>query len=194
MTKQTVPGYVDPFGRWDPKLTPRQILDSQKTGDKNNLLFELTLRSIESFLGMRIDCLNEEIISRYAKASPLDLAMPVIPYDKLLWKKIISPLREAKKSYALGEYISTIALSGMIAEMLALLTFQLHGPFRSPEDKDISFEKFEKLGQERRITILEQKLAEKPIQLFNNIKNTRRRYLHLWSQEETRSGFTSLHK
>lgn len=50
----------------------------------------------------------------------------IAPDDKGLLGKVVWPLRQAKALYVLGNYIGTIALCGMVAEMTTILLFELN--------------------------------------------------------------------
>lgn len=90
-----------------------------------------------------------------------------------------------------GNYLAVIALSGMVAEMVALLLWEvaeasLNGrPITVDDEKALFGARFEKLGQERRLQVLSAHgLIDAAARgRFETIKETRRRYLHLWSQE-----------
>lgn len=90
-----------------------------------------------------------------------------------------------------GNYLAVIALTGMVAEMVALLLREvgevaLNGNAMTGQDEKALFgTRFEKLGQERRIQVLSAHglIDEQARGRFDTIKETRRGYLHLWSQD-----------
>lgn len=100
------------------------------------------------------------------------------------------PLRHAKASYMLGNYLAVISLAGMVAEMVALLRWEtaeisLNGrPMTAADEKALFGSAFEKLGQERRVHVLVAYglLDTAAKARFDTIRHTRRGYLHLWSQ------------
>jgi hypothetical protein len=91
----------------------------------------------------------------------------------------------------LGNYLGTVALCGLVAEMFAMLLlestdFSINGkPMDEAKQKALFGTTFEKLGQEKRIDILvaydviDQSLKDQ----FDAIRRIRRRYLHLWSED-----------
>ena len=101
------------------------------------------------------------------------------------------PLRNAKAAYMCGNYLSTIALCGMVAEMVAILLFEISGfqlnnkPMSDKDQIAVFGRKFEKLGQERRVKILAAySIIDSDIfTAFEAIREVRNRYLHLWSQD-----------
>ena len=90
-----------------------------------------------------------------------------------------------------GNYLATIALCGMVSEMVAILLWeiadpQLNGRLMTKEDeRALLGSDFERLGQERRVSVLAAYSVVTPDvrQQFDAIRQTRRRYLHLWSQD-----------
>jgi hypothetical protein len=133
----------------------------------------------------------ESILSRYKTISVEKKRIHAAPSEQRILDKLIWPLRNAKAGYMCGNYLGVIALCGMVAEMVAIFLFEINS-FKlnkiivSDEgQKAILGSSFEKLGQERRVNILnafdivnnEMKMS------FDIIRNIRRRYLHLWSQD-----------
>ncbi len=106
--------------------------------------------------------------------------------DRMIW-----PLRYAKTCYIIGNYTGTIALCGMVAEMVAILTFEmseikLNNQQITAEDQTKLFgSTFEKLGQYKRINVLEgfRVIREELKQQFETIRQIRNKYLHFWSKE-----------
>ena len=82
------------------------------------------------------------------------------PADERILEKLVWPLLHAKGSYMLGNYLGTISLCGMVAEMLAILIFEVAQPNLNGQgiterlQRDLFGGSFEKLGQQRRVTIL----------------------------------------
>ena len=136
----------------------------------------------------------ENLIEKYREVSVENPRLNVVPAEDRILEKLIWPLRHAKASYMVGNHLGTISLCGMVAEMVAILYFDISDVVIGSEKLDESKQKlmfgcsFEKLGQDRRIKILRvfkiinQETAEK----FHKIRTTRRKYLHLWSQDHDR--------
>lgn len=107
--------------------------------------------------------------------------------DRMIW-----PLRYAKTCYIIGNYTGTIALCGMVAEMVAILTFEMseikfnNQPMSEEVQGKIFGRTFEKLGQYQRINVLEGFgfIGEELKQQFETIRLKRKKYLHLWSEEQ----------
>jgi hypothetical protein len=106
--------------------------------------------------------------------------------EKLIW-----PLRHAKASYTVGNYLGTMSLCGMVSEMIAILLFEMskfrinEKPMTDDDQAALFGSSFEKLSQERRVkvlkaySIIDQEIAN----AFDLIRTKRRRYLHFWSQD-----------
>jgi hypothetical protein len=136
-------------------------------------------------------CDIESLISRYKEISTEPRKLSIAPAEQRILDKLIWPLRHAKASYMVGNYLSVIALCGMVAEMVAILLWetvdaQLNGkPMQDEDERAIFGSTFERLGQERRIRILSAYglAGKEALAQFDIIKESRRKYLHLWSQD-----------
>src|SRR5439155_8328117 len=99
-----------------------------------------------------------------------------------------------KASYVVGNNLGVIALCGMVSEMVAVLLWQLaeaklNGREMTTEDEAAVFgSSFERLGQERRVRALSSYgvVAPNVATMFDTIRLSRRKYLHLWSQDHER--------
>ena len=94
----------------------------------------------------------------------------------------------------LGNYLGTISLCGMVAEMVAMplfdiSEFKINNNLMSQSDqRTVLGSRFEKLGQERRVAILHAYgiIDDETRKAFDLIRIKRRQYLHLWSQDHKR--------
>ena len=113
--------------------------------------------------------------------------------DRIL-EKLIWPLRHAKASYVVGNNLGTISLCGMVAEMVAILYFDISnimiGKEKLDEEKQnlVFGRSFEKLGQDQRIRVLKgfKIINQETAGKFDKIRIIRKKYLHLWSQDHDR--------
>jgi hypothetical protein len=131
------------------------------------------------------------LVQRYKEISSEPVVLAIVPAEQRILDKLVWPLRHAKASYMVGNYLAVIALAGMVAEMVALLRWEvaeisLNGrPMTGNDEKALFGTTFERLGQERRLQVLAAygliDAAAKG--RFETIKETRRGYLHLWSQD-----------
>jgi hypothetical protein len=130
---------------------------------------------------------------RYREIAREPVALFITPAEPRILEKLVWPLRHAKAAYMVGSYLSTIALSGMVAEMVAMLLFDTAGASignrpLSPKDQEALFgREFEKLDQHRRVEVLRIYgiIDGAAKSAFDAIRTTRRKYLHLWSQEQS---------
>ena len=131
------------------------------------------------------------LVGRYKEISSEPVALAVVPAEQRILDKLVWPLRHAKALYMVGNYLAVIALAGMVAEMVALLRWEvseisLNGrPMTADAEKALCGTTFERLGQERRLQVLwAYGLIDAAARgRFDTIKETRRGYLHLWSQD-----------
>ncbi len=146
----------------------------------------------------------DRLLARYREISTEPVRLFLAPAEQRIMDKLISPLRNAKASFMVGNYLGTISLSGMVAEMVAMLLWeitdaQINGRPMTKADETLLFgSKFEKLGQERRVAVLAAYgiIDDKTKLDFEKIRQIRRRYLHLWSEDHDRlptDGVQSFH-
>jgi len=132
------------------------------------------------------------LVGRYKRISIEDPRLSLPPAHEKILAKLIWPLRNAKGSYMLGNYLATIALCGFAAEMAAILLFDIseisfaEKPLTDDRQSRIFGSKFEKLGQYRKIEILhELELISDSIKAeYTFVREKRRKYLHFLSQDD----------
>ena len=146
---------------------------------------EPTLEQVLEFLSAPRSPSDIGSLVRRYKEAKRELAVDVVIAHPKIFEKILWPLRQATASYMLGSYVAVIALCGMVAEMLAIFRWDLSGV--KIEEESVFGRTFEKLGQERRIKILlaYQQISKQSKDSFDEIRETRRRYLHFWSKDRT---------
>lgn len=154
----------------------------------------ITFESIIKYIctpGLKSDL--QSLIDRYKEISLEPARLSIAPVENRILTKLVWPLRQAKACYMTGNYLGTIALCGMVAEMVAILLFDIsdlaiNGKKLTKED-EIGFwgSEFEKLNQERRVSILRTyNLIDDQIKSsFNLIRTKRRGYLHISSQDHS---------
>lgn len=131
-----------------------------------------------------------DLVQRYNEISVEKNRLPIAPGETALLDRLIWPLRDAKASYVMGNYLGTIALCGMVAEMAAVLAFDLYNEAEDPPRYSIKQQNelfgypFEKLGQVRRMNVLASlgRIDADAQKAFESIRVRRNRYLHHWSQ------------
>lgn len=136
---------------------------------------------------------NSELVALVARYDQIDVNsnhLFVAPEEPELLNKLVWPLRHAKCSYVLGNYLGTISLCGTVAEMLAILLFdvaevKLNNRLLDEKGQVALFgSSFEKLAQERRVKILRAYgiINDTTAKRFDEVRLIRRSYLHLWSR------------
>lgn len=126
---------------------------------------------------------------RYKEISQEESRLFVAPNDQRVLEKLVWPLRHAKASYLLGNFLSTIALCGVVTEMLAIFNFELAEiegvEITNANGSEISEQTFERMGQKSRVRALWKNgvIDEKIKSNYDLVRTTRRKYLHFWSQD-----------
>ena len=129
----------------------------------------------------------DTLLARYETLSKKEQArFDITPVVREFTEGLVWPLHHAKASYLLGNYLGTIAVCGMVCEMLAMLLYEMHPFFvdgkpisRSGEEK-VFGGKFQDLPQKRRVGILHTfGLMKDEIKgRFDSVRDTRNKYLH----------------
>ena len=128
-------------------------------------------------------------VSRYREVASIDTLF-LAPNERRILEKLVWPLRNAKGSYALGNYLGCIALCGMVGEMVAVLVWDIskvslqNRPMDESAQKNLLGATFEKLGQERRTRVLRALglITEEVADVFDGLRGIRNKYLHVFSQ------------
>lgn len=143
------------------------------------------------FFDLPATALSEPILKRYAEATTKELHTPITPHTEEIFKRLLEPLKSAKKNYCLGDYPATIASCGVVGEMLAMLIWKMNEvkiknrPLAEKDEEDIFGRSFENLGQERRLKILKvfNFISDKQYKELFEIKEKRKPYLHFWTTD-----------
>lgn len=133
---------------------------------------------------------TDDFKKRYSDITSKETKIFIAPAETQILQNLIWPLKHAKGSYCCENYLGTIALCGMVAEMIAILLFEVSKVTINRQVMDEKTQKgmfgseFERLGQERRIDVLFTcGLMDSDTKgKFNLIRERRRKYLHLYSQ------------
>jgi len=149
--------------------------------------------AIEYFCAPGIDFSLEALKTRYKEVSQEPKRLVAAPAEDNILSKLVWPLRNAKASYVAGNYLGTIALCGMVCEMLTLLVYEVsqiivnRKPLDTKTETELFGSPFEKLGQERRISVLKSfSLIDDELRAaLDTVRRKRRLYLHFYSQEHT---------
>jgi hypothetical protein len=173
--------YIDPFGCNDSRWRTVEF-DDPNAAD--------LLSSMQHFLGVGLPITKDQF-DRFKRLCIEETSLTIVPTGAMLFENIFHPLRLAKKSYILGDYLSTISLCGMVGEMLALFIFKMKTtpPNGKEIPEDVQKTKwgtlFERLGQEKRIDAL-QKLTyidDATARKLDFLRSARRPYFHFWEKK-----------
>ncbi len=149
-----------------------------------------SLESIVKFLCRPEESDPSSLVFRYQEIKKESIFLFVVVVEKEILSKLLWPLKNAKGCYMIGNYLGTISLCGMVAEMVAMLNFEmsnisLNGKTLEKNDEEGLFgNTFEKLGQERRVKVLHTYglISDDLKNHFDVVRTIRRRYLHFFSQ------------
>ncbi|HEY3296820.1 MAG TPA: hypothetical protein VGL38_15420 [bacterium] len=132
----------------------------------------------------------DSIMKRYAVIGDDNPRFAVVPGLPVVLEKFYWPMRNAKASFMLGNYLSVIALCGFVAEMVAIFLLEWV-PFNETPDliRAVSGEKQAKIDygkwpQDTRVNKLRsrQVITKDDMAEFTRIRKLRRQYLHYFSK------------
>lgn len=167
-----------------------EILSTEKDVSK-----DVEYQILEKFFEISPKNLPRVVLERYLELTDKETYTPFLPHTNKIFERLLSPLKSAKRCYCLGEYIATIELCAHLGEMLALLLWKMtpltHNgqPLTPVFEKGIWGSEFEKLGQDKRIKILEAfgAIDADTVCLFNELRTRRIKYFHFWSTDVSNS-------
>ena len=168
MNSKQIPIFLKPLtiAEWEPDFP-----SSKSSQEPESILFLTSLCSLDTFSDI------SSCKQRYLELSKFDQDLFVSVEETEIKKNLFDPLHQAKTNYTLGNYVGSIALSGIVAEKLAILIYIMSKP--SPE----KLERFnEKYHQEKRVNVLRSSnlIGEDSVRDFCFIREARRSSLHHW--------------
>lgn len=168
---------------------PLEKEDIEKVLQPNNLDTGISLvkEQLGWFFELPSDALSKEILERYFEATKKAHAS-IVPHSKEISERLLKPLMAAKKNYCLGEYTATIALGGVVGEMLTILIWKINNiklnnqPISEKDEERLFGKSFENQIQQRRLQILRtfNLINEEQYSKFNSIRSNRNHHLHRW--------------
>ncbi len=141
----------------------------------------------EHFFGLPKSSLTKELLSRFRKINTQETFMNVVPAIQ----KLLKPLEESCRAYCFGFFGASVAMSGVVAESLPILLWEMHGLTLSgkaitvKQEKTILGKNFDRMEQSRRIELLLVLgwITQDQKQRFHQIRDVRNRYLHSWQEK-----------
>lgn len=179
-----------------------QILraDTKKITDKHGYSKML----LESLFGMPIDNFPKKYFKRYIEVTTKETHSVIVPHTKNIHRRLLIPLANAKKNYCFGDYLATIALCGLVAEMLVYLIWEINDikikgkKIKAGDEKGLFGNSFNELKHARRVKLLNTLgfITPKQFQWFQIVYNTRNNYVHSWiiNSDKEKTDALSLYK
>lgn len=132
------------------------------------------------------------LIRRDREISKGTKRLNLVPLEEKIMSKLIWPLHHAKAGYMIGNYLGSIALCGLVAEMLTILIFEIWGPLirnrsgSKGSEQRLSLKRFEGLRQFDRVNVLRVLgiIEESAAGTFDYIRERRNKYLHYYHEKE----------
>ncbi len=164
--QQQVQVFINPMKLFEWEMEPISTLPEDPTPER--------LLQFLCTLGLRSDM--EAFKARYRAISVKDQDFFFAIQDAGMVENLSGPLRQAKTSYLLGNYVGAIALCGLVAEKVAILMHAIKTPDEAARDA------FERMEQSKRVDALKKRgLTTQSVQDFGSIRAARRDYLHYWT-------------
>jgi len=147
------------------------------------------VESILDFLGPPDDKVTvQKAVDRYREISKEKMRLFAAPAEGRVLRKLIWPLRHAKASYMMGNWLGTIATCDMIAEIVAVMAYDVWFTkrrelgTRTSGKEAPTIPEFERFPQAERIRALrEWDIIDDGVEMcFDLILSKRTRYRQLW--------------
>lgn len=129
--------------------------------------------------------ITRDILERYVKMSPPELYIPfTLAQPEIIEQRIIAPLESAKRLACSEEFLASIALSGLVGELLVIFQWELHADDRKPiSDRNIIRNGFSELPQNQRLNMLQAfgYINDSQTGRFKELYQRRNSMLHSWT-------------
>lgn len=163
----------------------------QKDGDQEFDVVKYTARQIIELLQIPSEQVTKPMVRRYAMLSTEELYIPVtLARPEKIEQRIVSPLVSAKRLACLGqtEFLASIAMSGLVGEMLAIIIWESHSKERQSKNinEKILFNKgFDDVRQSQRVRTLHAfgYINSEEFGKFRKLASQRNRVLHSFTDE-----------
>jgi len=147
------------------------------------------VESVLDFLGPPDDHVSvEKAVRRYREISKEKLRLFAAPAEGRILRKLVWPLRHAKASYMMGNWLGTIATCDLVAEITAIMIYDVWFTKRLELGSKLSGKEaatvpeFERFSQADRIKALrEWDIIDDGVEMcFDLVLSKRTRYRQLW--------------
>lgn len=165
-------------------LKPLNFMAAEDFVDKDSLPGAET---ILAFCCGKHSAKPEKVVARYKKLHE-GIRIQAVPSVEYIDKKIIVPLLQAQSCFMTANFIATIALCGIVAEMLSNLAWEIYQPYLRIGKKEITAEMHkalfgmpvENMTQDARINLLlaVEVISEQTFDKFKRVKDVRNEYVH----------------
>ncbi|MYD10452.1 MAG: hypothetical protein F4X02_10470 [Chloroflexi bacterium] len=115
---------------------------------------------------------------RYSAVSAMDQDLGVLIREPGISANLVEPLRESKMNFLLGNFVSSIALCGVVAEMLAILIYNMNIHDKNKRNQFDSWSQHKRIRELKEEGFIEDRIA---IDL-NEIREIRKSSLHRWNR------------
>ena len=125
------------------------------------------------------------LVERYKRILSAGMEPAILPALPMLIEKVVSPLVSSKAAFVAGNPLGTIALCGFVAEMIALMLYEMARD--EGRAADVTMDQFEHCGQKERVKILHGQdiINQETKEAFDLIRDIRRRYIHFISKDHS---------
>ena len=168
-------------------VNPLQILEIDEPWAPD-LRGNITPEVFLSFLSTPTTSSSPDVLAaRYREISIERERLFAAPLDDRIMRHIVWPLRHAKAAYTVGNHLATIAISGVVAEKMALLLWDVFGSASLENEakvrKELGRGTFENADQARRVAALRAAnlIAADERHAYSAIRTARREHMHIWS-------------
>lgn len=178
---------INRFGPYFSDTDRKWLISKPKKENITDHKKDWIIKPLEYFLGKNFEQISKDEINRYCEITDQETHLSITPSQNYaqLTNRIIQPIILGKKYYTIGEYVSCIAMSGLAAEMMTLVIWNMSEFSIAGKGLDEAGQKilFGRIDQERRIKILRltNAIQEDDQKMLEEIRKIRNRYTHLWN-------------
>lgn len=170
-----------------PLLIKNKLIDNKISIQENEVTFDdiliFVFGDVCEVSNNSVNLNNDRLVERHQELFCYNDEPFIIPAEPKIINKIILPLKFAKISYMIGNYIGCIALCETVLEMICILKMEINNT-KLKRNKDIfnliTQKEYDDMEQDKRIRILHSYkiINNSESQKLKEIKKKRNDYLH----------------